>query len=165
MDRELIICDIKAITNYSDKDFDKKSTEQLFAMRSRIISAMSMYYREIVTFFKEHPDKRTMSDQDLKLLNYNALSDLRNKLGLSKRKVKKTEEGTEVAKKARKAVKGKTTKQLSLDVMISNDVSDTHECMLYMDEIIQMGYGDYTRDELMKIGIIPLDMKKSHLKK
>jgi hypothetical protein len=28
-----------------------------------------------------------------------------------------------------------------------------------------MGYGDYTREELMDMGIIPLDMEEDHLKK
>lgn len=165
MKREIIICDIKAVTHYKDLDFEGKSDSQLFAMRCRILADMDRYYREIVKYFKEHPEARTMSDEDLKLLNYNELSDLRNKLGLGRKKVTKTEPNLDTAKKGRKSVAKKSVKDLSLDIIKAQDEYERQETLLYMKEIIEMGYGDYTREELFKIGIIPLDMDEGHLKK
>ena len=165
MDRDLIICDIKAVTYYTDKDFEKKTDKQLYAMKCRIFTDIARFRTEIINYFLEHPEERLMSDQDVKTLNYNDLASLRKELGLAKKKVKSTVEAPELAAKARKSVKSKDVRQLTIDVIQSQDNYETQECLLYMDEIIQMGYGDYSREELMNMGIIPLDMEEDHLKK
>ena len=165
MDRDLIICDIKAVTYYTDKDFEKMTDKQLYAMKCRIFTDITRFRKEIIQYFIDHPEERVMSNQDVNTLNYNDLASLRKELGLAKKKVKSTTEAPELASKARKKVKETDTRQLSLTVIKAQDEYERQECLLYMDEIIQMGYGDYSREELMNMGIIPLDMEEDHLKK
>ena len=163
--KEEVICDIKAVTHYTDKDFEGKTYNQLCAMRSRIFTAIDMYYKEILRYFREHPEERTMSNQDLKLLNYNELADLRRELGLARKRVTKVSEAPETAKKAREVVARKEVRELARDIIVSEDQYETQECFLYAEEIREMGYADYTKDQLLRMGIIPLEVEESHLKK
>lgn len=163
--KEEVICDIKAVTHYTDEDFEGKTYKQLCAMRARIFTAIDMYYKEIVRYFREHPEERTMSNQDLKLLNYNELADLRRKLGLARKRVTKVSEDSELVKKARELVARKEVRELARDIIVSEDQYETQECFLYAEEIRELGYADYTRNQLLRMGIIPLDIEESHLKK
>jgi hypothetical protein len=134
-------------------------------MRARIFTAIDMYYKEIFRYFREHPEERTMSNQDLKLLNYNELADLRRKLGLARKRVTKVSEDSELVKKARELVARKEVRELARDIIVSEDQYETQECFLYAEEIRELGYADYTRNQLLRMGIIPLDIEESHLKK
>jgi hypothetical protein len=163
--KEEVICDIKAVTHYTDEDFEGKTYKQLCAMRARIFTAIDMYYKEIVRYFREHPEERTMSNQDLKLLNYNELADLRRELGLARKRVTKVSEDSELVKKARELVARKEVRELARDIIVSEDQYETQECFLYAEEIRELGYADYTRNQLLRMGIIPLDIEESHLKK
>ncbi len=164
MNRDAIIRDIKAVTFYDDKVFIGKTDNQLYAMRCRIFTDMDRYYREIYKYFHEHPEERIMDDQDLKQLNYNELADLRKRLGLGKKKVKSSVNASDVASKAKKVVHDMEPKQLTLDIIFAQDAYEEREMFLYREEIEQMGYEDYSEEDLRKMGIIPLE-KENHLKK
>lgn len=166
MSRQQIIADIKAMTNYGDDDFRNLSEYQLLAMRTRISDAIDRYRKEIITFYKEHPELGFVPKEDIYSLNYNDLANYRRELGLTKKKVKKTLDAPHVAKKARESIHSRSTRDVARDIIVSEEQYEQLEMFRYMSEIREMGYGDYSREELARIGIIPLDMEEeSHLKK
>lgn len=165
MNRNQIIADIKAMTSYGDKVFVSESDNQLLAMRSRIHSAIIRYRQEIEEYYESHPSEIPISKEELYSLNYNELADLRKRLNIGKKKVTSSVPAGDIASKARDVLRSKSTSEVARDIIVSQEQYE-QEMFLTRDEIQQMGYEDYSRDELMQLGIFPLDYEEeSHLKK
>lgn len=141
-----------------------KNHAQLFSMYKRTQERMASYPKEIIAYYKEHPEIYVRpTDQEIWKMKYEDLSRLRKELGLQKKrgkKVTKSVEATNTATKARSVLKEQTTAKVAAQVIVSNMAHEEehdydHEQFLTPEEIAMM-YPDseYSADELAKMGII-----------
>lgn len=164
-ERYKIIEYFKANTYYSDEYLNGITNHaQLFSMYKRTQERMSSYPKEIIDYYKKHPEIYVRpTDQEIWNMKYEELSRLRKELGLQKKrgkKVIKSTEATKTAEKARSVLKEQTTAKVAAQVIISNmnhekEHDYDREQFLSPEEIAMM-YPDteYSADELAEMGII-----------
>lgn len=141
-----------------------KNHAQLFSMYKRTQERMASYPKEIIEYYKNHPEIYVRpTDQEIWNMKYEELGRLRRELGIKKKpgkKVTKTTEAAKVAEKARSVIKEQPTTKVAAQVIISNMAHEEehdydHEQFLTPEEIAMM-YPDseYSADELAEMGII-----------
>lgn len=141
-----------------------KNHAQLFSMYKRTQERMELYPKEIIKYYKEHPEIYVRpSDDVIRQMKYEELSRLRKELGIKKKsakKVTKTVESKTTADKAREVLKQQPTAALAATVIISNMAHEEehdyeHEQFLTPEEIAMMYPGEeLNADELAERGII-----------
>lgn len=141
-----------------------KNHAQLFSMYKRTQERMALYPKEIIDHYNKHPEIYVRpTDEEIRKMKYEELSNLRKELGIKKKtakKVKKTTEAKTTADKARQALKEQSTAKVAAQVIITNMAIEEehdydHEQFLTLDEISMMYPGEeYTADELAERGII-----------
>jgi hypothetical protein len=152
-------------TNYSREYITGiKNHAQLFSMYKRTKERMYEYPKEIIAYYKNHPEIYVRpSDEEIRKMKYEELSQLRKELGISKRSSKKvtsTIEAKSTADKAREVLRQESTTKVAAQIIISNMTYERehdfeHEEFLTPDEIATMfPEEDYTPDELADRNII-----------
>ena len=153
-------------TTYYDEEYLRgiKNHAQLFSMYKRTQERMDLYPKEIIKYYKDHPEiYERPTDEEIRQMRYEDLSRLRKELGIKKKtakKVTKTTESKTTADKAREALKKKKTSEVAAQVIISNMAHEEehdydHEQFLTPEEISMMYPGEeLTADELAERGII-----------
>lgn len=140
-----------------------KNHAQLFGMYKRTQERMASYLKEIIEYYKNHPEiYERPSDDVIRQMKYEELSRLRKELGIRKtaKKVTKTTEAKSTADKARKALKEQPTTKVAAQVIITNMAYEEehdydHEQFLTPEEISMMyPEEELTADELAERGII-----------
>lgn len=140
-----------------------KNHAQLFSMYKRTKERMYEYPKEIIAFYKEHPEIYVRpTDDEIRKMKYEQLSDLRKELGIRKKtskKVTKTVEDKSTAEAAREALKQQPTSKIAAQVIINNmkyeeEHEYDHEQFLTPKEIEMMFPGEeLSVDELADRGI------------
>ena len=158
MTKDEMISYLKGKTYYTDESLRKIPDYKLYAMYTRIRDSILKYRKELKDYFASHPEV-AISDNILNSLKYNELSDLRKKYKSSRKKVVQVEETYEdMLKTAQELFKEKTTTEVVKDI-ITSDPEDK-EMFIYEDEIEEMGYVDYSDEELKRKGVIPIRHKR-----
>lgn len=141
-----------------------KNHAQLFSMYKRTKERMYEYPKEIIAYYKAHPEIYVRpTDEEIRRMKYEELSRLRKELGIRKKttkKVTKTTEAKSTADKAREALRKQPTSKVAAQVIISNmaheqEYEQEHEQFLTPEEIEMMYPGEeLTPDELADRGIV-----------
>jgi hypothetical protein len=141
-----------------------KNHAQLFSMYKRTKERMYEYPKEIIAYYNSHPEIYVRpTDEEIRKMRYEELSNLRKELGIRKKttkKVTKTVEAKSTADKAREVLRKEPTSKVAAQVIISNmsyeeEHDYDHEQFLTPDEIEMMYPGEeLTADELAERGII-----------
>ena len=154
-----------AHTNYTREYLTGiKNHAQLFSMYNRTRERMYEYPKEIIAYYNSHPEIYIRpTDEEIKKMKYEELSELRKELGIRKKttkKVTKTTEAKSTADKAREVLRKETTTKVAAQIIVSNinyerEHEFEHEEFLTPDEVTIMYPGEeYTPDELASRDII-----------
>lgn len=141
----------------------------LYKIAHRISRCMATYPEEIYGYLKSHPEKEQCDLQELKNMRYKELSELRQSLGIRKKRSKKAKKVTRVEpveqttlEQAKQSLLTESVATTAKKICLSNLQDDIEEEMeetfLSADEIETM-YGEDlpSIETLMSQGIIPLD--------
>lgn len=164
-EKENIIAYFLEHTYYSEEYLRGiKNHAQLFSMYNRTKERMHEYPKEIIAYYNNHPEIYVRpSDEEIRSMRYEQLSNLRKELGIRKKtakKVTKTTEAKSTADKARQALREQSTTKVAAQVIVSNMAYEEehdydHEQFLTPEEIEMMYPGEeLTADELADRGII-----------